>query len=257
MAQLVVCPDCGKPTHPLASEILAAAKDGPPAGRSLSAEPIERHCENCGRKIGRLESLQVWENHLVCVECHGRLVNVSLSERKSQTSLSAPAAAAASTPAVTEDVPVATPKSRKLRGLPAAAPTPAENTTVALPKHMTPAGSNVPTIVIDSPLRAIPVSVNRAAEPATTAANHGKPTVFKHRLVMLLAIVFVAGAAMYGALTLLRDLMGILTLIAFGLMAVGAGFLLVRIGLTYLKRRFAAWRSKPSAGSTELVVKRD
>jgi hypothetical protein len=124
---------------------------------------------------------------------------------------------------------------------------------------MKPAGSDVPTIVIDSP-RPIAVSVNRAAEPvAANGPAQGRPVVLKHRLVMLLAIVFVAGAAMYGALTLLRDLMGILTLIAFGLMAAGAGFLLVRFGLAYLKRRFANWRAKRSAGTsggTDLVVKR-
>src|SRR5687768_9878925 len=90
MGQLVVCPDCGKPTHPLATEILAAAKDKP-AERSLSAEPIERRCENCGRTIGRLEPLQVWDNHLVCAECHPRLARAAPSAQTREMTL--PAAA--------------------------------------------------------------------------------------------------------------------------------------------------------------------
>ena len=73
LERLVHCPECGKPTHPLAGEILSAAKAGEPAARALSAEPVERKCENCGRKIGRLEKLQLWENHLVCGDCQAKL----------------------------------------------------------------------------------------------------------------------------------------------------------------------------------------
>lgn len=34
-------------------------------------------CENCGRTIGKLEKSYVFEDHVVCCECHQRLKNQS------------------------------------------------------------------------------------------------------------------------------------------------------------------------------------
>jgi predicted RNA-binding Zn-ribbon protein involved in translation (DUF1610 family) len=235
--KLVVCPDCGKPTHPLATEILAAAKESP-AVRSPSAEPVERKCENCGRTIGRLETVQLWQNHVVCNDCQTRLAPV---------------------PPTPEPAPEKKSRRSTKKALPE--PEPAENAIVVLPRgeateaQLSAAASSAPTIVIDAP-KSIPVEVSRVEDPSPRAMPHSPsiPISGQKRLLMLLAIVFAAGAAMYGILTLLRDFMAILTLIAFGLMAVAAGVLAVKLLLGYARKRFAAWRSKRSATSTEIVV---
>lgn len=238
MGKLVVCPDCGKPTHPLASDILAAAKESP-AARSPSAEPIDRKCENCGRAIGRLETVQLWQNHVVCNVCHARLVPPPSPE---------PAAEKKTKARVTK------------KALPE--PEPAENAVVVLPRDveerslaLSPAAANAPTIVIDRP-KNIPVSVSRMAnaEYPPPPQTPFMPPGGQRRLLTLLAIVFVAGAAMYGALTLLRDLMGILTMIAFGLMAIAAGTVAIKLLLGYSRRRFAAWRSARAARATDAAT---
>jgi predicted RNA-binding Zn-ribbon protein involved in translation (DUF1610 family) len=232
-SKLVVCPDCGKPTHPLATEILEAAK-GPTSPRSPSAEPIERKCENCGRAIGRLETVQLWQNHVVCNDCHARL--------------------APPEPAPEKRKPRATKK-------PLPEPEPAENAIVVLPRgeatpaQLSPAASSAPTIIIDTP-RTIPVAVSRVENPTPHALPYAPvlPVTGQRKLLVMLAVVFVAGAAMYGALTLLRDLMGILTMIAFGLMAVAAGTVAIKLLLGYVRRRIAGWRLKRAGASSETAL---
>lgn len=40
----------------------------------LPAVTVEQdQCENCGRKIGKLETPQLWQEHVVCAECLARL----------------------------------------------------------------------------------------------------------------------------------------------------------------------------------------
>jgi predicted RNA-binding Zn-ribbon protein involved in translation (DUF1610 family) len=235
LGKLVVCPDCGKHTHPLAGEILAAAKVGEPAARSPSAEPVERKCENCGRTIGRLETLQLWQNHLVCNVCHPRLAPPPPPPpaRKREK-------ARARTSAVT------LPES-------AALPTPAANAVVVMPRaDLVPAAADARTIVRERG-GPIPVMAYRAAKAAWPLPK----LEIRQRLYVLLAAAFVAGAALYGALTLLRDLMGILTLIALVLMAAAVTLGLTRLGWTYLARWIAGRRARRAAArgtGIEVVV---
>ncbi len=57
LERLCQCPECGGVTHPLAEQL----------------ETGRRCCENCGDKIGRLQKLRRFRNHIVCNECHAAL----------------------------------------------------------------------------------------------------------------------------------------------------------------------------------------
>lgn len=57
LERLCQCPECGGVTHPLAEEL----------------ETGRRCCENCGDKIGRLQKLRRFKNHVVCNRCHAAL----------------------------------------------------------------------------------------------------------------------------------------------------------------------------------------
>lgn len=76
MGRLVNCPECGGVTHPLAEQLVggkpAADPEKAPAAPAVAAHQV-RHCDNCGRLIGRLELSHVWQGNLVCVACHANL----------------------------------------------------------------------------------------------------------------------------------------------------------------------------------------
>ena len=44
-------------------------------------------CVNCGRRIGALETTMVWNENVVCGECHTRILSASQPSGKSRTSL--------------------------------------------------------------------------------------------------------------------------------------------------------------------------
>jgi uncharacterized RDD family membrane protein YckC len=62
------------------------------------------------------------------------------------------------------------------------------------------------------------------------------PLQLHDRLLVLLAAVCIAGAALYGALTLLRDLAGLLTTAALLILLAAAAYLLLRSAFTVGKR---------------------
>jgi hypothetical protein len=111
MGRLVNCPECGGVTHPFAEQLVAgttaepsAAKanvtaDAPsPRGRQEKAAAAAhqvRHCDNCGRLIGRLEQSHVWQGNLVCDDCHGHLPYEEAPAAKVARRRPAPKAAAA------------------------------------------------------------------------------------------------------------------------------------------------------------------
>lgn len=220
LGKLVLCPECGKPTHPLAADILAAADAPKPAGpatpTTLSADLPQRNCENCGRQIGRLEPLQVWDNHLVCPECNDKLSSPkpaikparTRGRSKVETLPALPAPAQAALPVLVERVPTAE-------------------------KPPSSAG-----IAIDT--TAIRVAVGRAAHVASAAASL-TPLQLKHRLLILLSVVCFSAFAIYGALTLLRDLAGLITTVALILLAATAIIALLRTSIGLVGK----WRSLP------------
>lgn len=71
LGSMIVCPDCATATHPIAEQVArsrAIIKSGP------TAAPVPNHaCANCAHPIGRLQKLHLWENHIVCGECHRKL----------------------------------------------------------------------------------------------------------------------------------------------------------------------------------------
>jgi predicted RNA-binding Zn-ribbon protein involved in translation (DUF1610 family) len=329
LGTLVVCPECGKPTHPLAGDILAASKNGPPT-RALSAAPVERLCENCGRTIGRLERLQVWNNHLVCDECHPRLSRALPTADKGAMPTGASTTAALPGPAPTNppaDAALAVVGAkaggkspvkragglRKGRGkgtgpaaLPAgpfsvplslSAPVPAEGGVTAMPSASTPqAASSVPTLVFDRPAdrglvgplsaagaavssaaaaaaAVAPIAVTvarawpwrrngRAAHPASPPPTQGQ---LRNRLIGLSVAAVVAGAALYGALTLLLAVAGFITKLAIGLLAFGGVVVGLWLAVTAV-RRYVPWPlfRRGSGGATgatpagdEVLVRRE
>ncbi len=227
LGKLVVCPECGKPTHPLAADILAAVD--PPANKAGASQAAQRTCENCGRQIGRLEQLQLWNNHLVCEGCHDRLTESPIK----------PAAATKATrgrkktPAKVEESPQA------------ALPVVVERAPVPAARQPQPVG-----ISIDP--AAVKVAVGRVAAVASTVANL-PPLQLRHRLLILLGVLTFAGVAIYGALTLLRDLAGLITTVALILLAVTAVVALMRSGLSVYGR----WRVMQKEPSTALATTKE
>jgi hypothetical protein len=88
MGRLVNCPECGGVTHPFAEQLVAgsppetapkkvvsAAESPSSAGRHAKVGEAHqlRHCDNCGRLIGRLEKSHVWRGNLVCLDCYAHL----------------------------------------------------------------------------------------------------------------------------------------------------------------------------------------
>ncbi|QOV89873.1 hypothetical protein [Humisphaera borealis] len=238
LGKLVTCPECGKATHPLAADILAAAGEGTPKSGSrpgpptpaLSPELFQRSCENCGRQIGRLEPLQVWDNHLVCPDCHDKLAAPKPSPKPA--------------------------KARAGRGKQESLPALAESSSASVPviverAQLPVAPSPMTGVSIDT--AAMRVAVGRVAGAASAVASL-PPLQLKHRLLILLAVICCAGVGIYGALTLLRDLAGLITTIALILLAATALVGLIKTGLMLVGR----WRTMPkknaATGSTTEIV---
>ena len=70
LAKVPLCPDCGQTTHPIAEQIIQRRRSIGPA--TTGRTPLNS-CANCGHAIGKLQKLQLWNNHVVCTECHGKL----------------------------------------------------------------------------------------------------------------------------------------------------------------------------------------
>lgn len=213
LGKLVVCPECGKTTHPLAADILASARDGPPAQRALSADPVGRKCENCGRTIGRLEKLQVWENHLVCDGCHAQLMPAQPPGKKETVVIATSAGPATLLPARVEAT--------------------------------DPGDGMIPLRVA-----AKRVALNPFTFPMLPA---------RQRLTVLLIVASITGAALYGALTLLRDLAGALATVAIVLLAVVIAIAVGGAAYRILRKRWPLMprRDRASEDSLDLIVRRD
>lgn len=99
MGRLVNCPECGGVTHPFAEQLVAGTHPAEGAEAPASAAPVVekqakagaghqvRHCDNCGRLIGRLEESHVWRGNLVCGDCfaklpHGETAPAKVAKRK-------------------------------------------------------------------------------------------------------------------------------------------------------------------------------
>lgn len=233
LGKLVLCPECGKATHPLAADILAAAGDGT-AGKSGPPTPtfeqFQRSCENCGRTIGRLEPLQVWDNHLVCPDCHDKLARPKPVEPVRPTRGRGSRSKVAMLPALPDTTP---------------APLP-----VVVERASPPAKAEPTGISIDP--AAVKVAVGRVASAASAVASL-PPLHLKHRLLILLGVVCFAGVAIYGALTLLRDLAGLITTIALILLAATALVGLIKTGLS-LVGRWRAMPAKPASDTGNAIV---
>jgi predicted RNA-binding Zn-ribbon protein involved in translation (DUF1610 family) len=117
MGRLVNCPECGGVTHPFAEQLVAGAKstevataEAPAVNAPSSARRPEktaaahqvRHCDNCGRLIGRLEQSHLWRGNLVCPDCHPHLPHEDAAPTKLTKRRPAKAAQAVVAPAATK-----------------------------------------------------------------------------------------------------------------------------------------------------------
>lgn len=101
---LIVCPDCGGTTHPLAEQVLRcrASATGPTGPR-----PRPMHiCANCGGMIGRLQQLHLWENQVVCGQCQRKLSAEAGSELQTQRATTAVTVSRRALPAPVEEPPL-------------------------------------------------------------------------------------------------------------------------------------------------------
>ena len=86
LGKLVTCAECGRQTHPLAQEIVAA-RDAAAQGAAAPAatEPLPSRpaatppaaCANCGVTVGRLQASHLWEGECVCGGCFHLLTTES------------------------------------------------------------------------------------------------------------------------------------------------------------------------------------
>lgn len=225
LGKLVVCPECGKATHPLAADILAAAAPPPTPPRSFSGELLSRACENCARQIGRLEPLQVWNNHLVCPDCYTQLSGPTSEPKPSRNRRTKPKAESLPLPAQTQQ---------------SSLPVVIERAELAAPRREPAAGMSFDPA-------SVRVAVGRVTSAASTVASL-PPLQLKHRFLILMGVICFAGVAIYGALTLLRDLAGLITTIALILLAATAVVALIGTGLNLIAR-WRALRAKPQTPS--------
>lgn len=244
--RLITCPECGQATHPLAEQIVSARGqvDSPrSSGRGgrkaakASPEPqdtTDRACANCGDLIGRLQKQHAWEGKVVCKACHGKLSNES-------TRAGAPAAREETEP----------PKKargggrwRSKKSATKAAETVAEPVAarVVLPADA-PAREGGPLTLNLAPRSLSGGAENLRVIPMTLGTTWA---MLRGRLIALLVVVCILSAAIYGAMSLLRDIAGLVASIAFVMLAAVATWLLLRAGLQ-AGRRFVASRMKSAA----------
>lgn len=235
LEKLVVCPECGKATHPLAVDILAAAKP--------KAEPSARACENCGRTIGKLEKVELWDNHVVCATCYPVLSGGKplKAEAKAPEPIAKPSLKRLPTPK----------RAKVTKGRSAALPGPA----VATPIGTVQTVIDRPAAVVDIGRadRAIAVHVSRTDGPPGRPGEKSAAKV-QQRLLMMLLAAFVVGCALYGALTLLQNVMGYLLTIATVLVGAALVLAALKIGLTYLRKRLPGWGKRSAADPSATTV---
>jgi predicted RNA-binding Zn-ribbon protein involved in translation (DUF1610 family) len=182
--QVILCPDCSAVTHPIAEQVIE--RRSALALAAMKAQNAAHTCANCSHPIGKLQKLHLWENKVVCGECHRKL-------------------SAEHTPA-----PATTALSR------------ASTTPVAVARRE-----------------------RRRAAIEETDANFD-PVVqtltrpFRGGLFGALVGLCVAAAALYGAMSLLREVAGIVTGLAIGGLALLFIYLAVRSTL-------AARRQEPES----------
>ena len=72
LASVIVCPDCGAVTHPIAEQVIKRRSSAKPQVAAAPGPP-RQICANCGNLIGRLQKLRLWDNRIVCDPCHRKL----------------------------------------------------------------------------------------------------------------------------------------------------------------------------------------
>jgi DNA-directed RNA polymerase subunit RPC12/RpoP len=240
--KLVTCPECGKSTHPLACEILSAtgvaipssAQGSQSAGAGGAAAPSAKAdaapaqvCANCAQPIGKLQKLNLWQNSVVCAACYRRLSKeepeaavATVASRVGASRLKADIAGETKLPA------------RRRKSEPTAA-----STLVGIAKVLP--GLTALAPADDTSLRTIPMQL-------------------RQRALVVLAAVCIGGAAVYGALSLLRDLTGILTSIALVVLAGVIAYLIVQALVAAARRALRRRRAGAKAdGQDVVVVKRE
>jgi len=224
--KLVTCPECGQATHPLAVEILSATGVAAPGNAAQGGKsPVAsgtgtgpatpeaapaHYCANCTQPIGRLQKLNLWQNSVVCAACYRRL-----SKEGPEAAVKTVATRAGSArPDLDVRGETNLPTRRRNKSQPAA------SALVGIAKIL-PSFGPLATPE-DAGLRTIPMQL-------------------RQRALVVLAAVCIGGAAVYGALSLLRDLTGILTSIALVVTAGVVAYLvvqaLVSAGRRALRRR--------------------
>jgi hypothetical protein len=250
--KLITCPECGQSTHPLAEQIVSAreqvgagtrGRGGKSGSSKRSPEPADKPeaaCANCGDGIGRLQKQHLWEGKPVCKPCHRKLSNEA-------TKAGAPAVRDESTPA-------RKPRASRWRSKQTAAkvkdraqPQPAiapEKTELAVATREGATGSPLAATLIT---RALTGAGGGGENLRVIPMTFGTAWVtLRGRLLAVLLVVCILAAAVYGAMSLLRDIAGIIASIAFVMLAAVAMWLLLRAGLQ-AGRRFVAARMKNAA----------
>lgn len=226
----VVCPECGRQTHPLAKKILSihsadeAAKglvaQSAPASKAARTESLNLGsrsaaaaasasrrpviCANCGTPIGKLQTPQVWKDHLVCANCLQTLSGEARS-----------------------------PESKPAAFIPSLTSSTMTAATAIVRRVLRPAGEGTPLGPPASPnALAAMVRPEVQAQAGKVIRGHLIPVIAamsgRGRVMLAIFVLFAACTAIYGALTLLRDLTGYLTTGALILLAAGAIYLLLR-----------------------------
>jgi DNA-directed RNA polymerase subunit RPC12/RpoP len=259
LGRLMVCPDCGDSTHPVAIQLQekrivpAAAEAQALAGGAgalaamapfrLTAAgatgvrfPPVQKCANCGQAIGRLQQILRWEHHVVCMWCH-RALSAESAELDAAAEAEA-AQAARVTEILPEPVDDPAPR-RKLfafrrRGarqaqLPAPADRqPAEMEAVGGPQ---PAPPPSPAAVLVRVPDAVPA--RNATDSSLGPAPVAEISFDLRGLVGLLIGVALVGAVVFFALSLISVIGGIVL-----------GVLLALLGLYCLRRGSLAVRKR-------------
>ena len=73
LGKLVTCAECGKPTHPLAEQIVKTGRTMQPAAPTTVASvapEASSACANCARPVGKLQASHLWEGQRVCGACY-------------------------------------------------------------------------------------------------------------------------------------------------------------------------------------------
>lgn len=176
---VIHCPDCSAVTHPIAEQVIQ--RRAALAITTLKAQAASHTCANCTHPIGQLQKLHLWENRIVCAECHRKL---SLEHTPPPSATTTALAAPVTSVAVTRRE-----RSRAVDG---------------------------PDALFD------PVSQSLT-----------RP--FRGGLFGALVGLCVAAAALYGAMSLLREVAGIVTGLAIGGLALL--FIYVAVRSTLAPRR--------------------